>query len=83
MSCPKTAIKTFPHHWKCIQTEGHIGCTCNNIPNKYCSSYECRLEDGSRRVPDGSIAVRDHLEQGKIAVARYDMNKREVDVVIL
>ncbi len=70
--CVDTTSSSFPHHWKCIETEGHKGCTCNGT-DKYCAAYECTLEDGSHRFPDGSIVSMEHLEAGGISVATHHL----------
>jgi|APFre7841882724_1041349.scaffolds.fasta_scaffold329808_1 hypothetical protein len=80
MSCPKTNVEGFPHHWGCIETNGHSGCICNNDNDKWCSAHECRLKDGSRRVPDGSIVVKSHLEAGGIALASHNISTGEVKI---
>ena len=74
MSCPRTAVEGFPHHWKCIEPEGHSDCSCHN-KGRFCKAYECRLEDGTRRVPDGSIAAKEHLENGGLAIRTIRFGK--------
>ncbi len=66
MICDKTSKLGFPHHWRCIESNGHTGCSCDGT-GKWCPAYECRLEDGSRRFPDGSIAAKEHLKHGGVA----------------
>ena len=66
-TCSQTSNEGFPHHWKCIETDGHIGCSCDGN-GEYCEAYECTLADGSHRCPDGSIAAKAHLEKRGIAV---------------
>ena len=56
--CIKTTDLNFPHHWKCTEIKGHTGCICDGsmyCNNKYCNAYKCKLKDGSKRVPDGSL----------------------------
>ncbi len=80
MSCIKTTNEGFPHHWGCIETNGHSECNCNNNTGNWCSAYECRLKDGSRRVPDGSIVMKSHLEEGGIAIVSHNISTGEVTV---
>lgn len=77
--CAKTSDKNYPHHWKCIETDGHKGCTCDQ---EYCQVEQCTLEDGTHRVPDGSIAAKDHLEAGGIVLTTYSLGVREIINVV-
>jgi len=80
--CSKTSQKDFPHHWKCIQTDGHVGCTCSQS-NDYCKAFECTLADGSRRFPDHSFSAKDHLEAGgmSLAIHSFGPSGRKIQVV--
>ncbi len=71
--CEKTKVANYPHHWECIETNGHKRCTCS--PNDArCEAKQCMLIDGSRRVPDGSIISKDHIEAGGLAFTSYNPN---------
>jgi len=80
--CDKTTRSDYPHHWECIQTDGHKGCNCSDLSNlNYCQAFECLLEDNSRRFPDGSIVARDHLRAGNIAVGVHSLSDHSVKVI--
>ena len=62
--CPKTTRPDFPHHWKCIETNGH-------------KDEQCLLADGSHRFPDGSIIAKDTLEKGGFCLVSHHIGVRE------
>jgi hypothetical protein len=81
--CPATTGTNFPHHYRCIYDKGHLGANCEPNCKGHCEAYECSLEDGTRRTPDGSIVARDHLKNGGIAICKRNLNNNEAEVVVI
>lgn len=79
--CLKTQKKGFPHHWECVQLEGHVGCSCDNNTERRCKAFECTLDDGSHRVPDGSIVAKAHLQKGGLALRSVNLATGETKVL--
>ena len=69
----ETRHPDFPHHWDCIYTtEGH--------PK---GERQCTVTDGSRRVPDGSIAAREHIRAGGLALGVHNVQTGEFTPVLI
>ena len=81
--CQSTTRDNFPHHWKCIEIDGHKGCSCDSDENLRCSAYECTLADGSHRCPDGSIVAKSHLESGGVACGVRNLNSNTITAHLL
>ena len=81
MTCPYTTSASYPHHWGCIYTDGHIKTNCIDNCQGHCNSYECFLADGSRRCPDGSIGAKSHLQANGMAIGIRNLNDNSIEIV--
>jgi hypothetical protein len=83
--CPATSRSNFPHHWKCLETAGHLSTECKEkgctSEYSFCTKGSCPVPvaypgDNGRRCPDNSMVAKSQLQQGKIVLASYNLNSK-------
>lgn len=80
--CPLTAEPGFPHHYRCAYVAGHPEESCpGETCTGRCKSMECTLPDKTKRFPDGSGVVREHLQAGGLAVGIHGLRSNEFRIL--